>query len=189
LQFINNSLRTILVNVAGNRAVTVLPGQLISLPVKVGLEVGLTAVDEHGAPLQKPPEELIRMDAPPAQKPKPTPVVDTDAIIEALGKKIDVSIADKLGGLLAGGDQATLKLILERLEGMQGASGQPAAQQTAAGSTGASKYIPMQEDYFERAIKQDTSKIKVDSEKAGTDDGAADELAALLGGDGEGSDE
>lgn len=176
LQFINaHTSRTVIVNVTGGRAVTVSPGQLISLPVRVGLEVGLTPIDEHGIPIQKPPEELVKID-----EITKAPQIDSDAIADALAGRIDEALAISLGKFLSG-DKATLELILQKIDGIKTIS--PDAQQTPGMSNEEDKgFIPMQEDYFERQITIDTSKIKVDSATTETtDNSAADELAALLG--------
>lgn len=177
MQFINNTPgRVIAVNVGIDKTITVLPGQLIDLPVQDGLSVGLTPVDDFHRSVP-PPQE--------ASKPLPEPVKaqerDDARLTAEVQSAIDRGLERILGQLTsfmgASVNAADLQQIKDRLNHLTVQVPVAAADVTYRQT---STFVPLQEDYLERKLEADTSTIKIAVASGAADTNAADDLAALL---------
>lgn len=183
MQFINGHRgRVIAVNTGANRMVTVLPGQLIDLPLEIGLEVGLTPVDDFRLKEELRAKALLAQSAPVAPEPKR----DDDRLLNQLDAAMDAkmeNLAARLLGALAGTGGEDLRAILQKLDALKVAPSQAEAVEGTPGRKVA--YVPLEEGYREKEIKANTNGLKVESAKAAADQNAADELDALLSMEGE----
>jgi len=178
MQFINNKLgRVIAVNVGADKMTTVLPGQLISLPLEIGLEVGLTPIDDFRQ------EQCAKPTAKPVAPAPPQP--NNEKLLNQLNAAMDTKmdrLTSRLLGALAELGGEDLRTVLQKLDALTSARAQAATVNAVEGTSDKRiAYVPLQEGYREKKIEADTSGLKVEKASATADTDAADELDALLG--------
>jgi len=172
MQFINNNPgRAVVVNVGIDKVVTVLPGQLIDLPLQDGLAVGLTPVDD------------FRQTVPPRREPPKAPPIepikrDDDKLLAQVEARIDRGMERMFSLLGAIPSPADFQQIKDKLDGLIVQKMMVPATETAKWQTGT--FIPLRDDRLGREIEADTSTIKVATTSSAADADAADDLASLL---------